>query len=90
MIGYFGEENSVVKIKDDELISILVATKSQDTTSVTSNDEQMFVNLIYCNDLMVIQSWWYIKSYFFNFLVFIIALKLTNKIQKQSKLFISN
>ena len=45
--GYFGEENSVVKIKDDELISILVATKSQDTTSVTSNEEQMFVNLFY-------------------------------------------
>ena len=43
--GYFGEENSVVKIKDDELINILVATKSQDTTSVTSNDEQMFVDL---------------------------------------------
>ena len=42
--GYFGEENSVVKIKGDELVNILVATKSQDTTSVTSNDEQMFVN----------------------------------------------
>ena len=54
--GYFGEENSVVKIKDDELINILVATKSQDTTSVTSNDEQMFVNLFYFNDHMFIQS----------------------------------
>ena len=48
--GYFGEENSVVKIKDEELVNILVATKSQDTTSVTN--VCLFV-LLNCYDLII-------------------------------------
>jgi len=39
--GYMGEENSVVKIEEDKLVSIIVATKSQETSSVASHDEQI-------------------------------------------------
>ena len=41
-----GEENSVVKIEEDKLVSIIVATKSQETSSVASHDEQMFVKFL--------------------------------------------